>query len=706
MKAVKVYSIIKDNVLRSVGALVFMLAPTLFTACSEEINEGNFAIKSELTVADYVTENKEDFSSFAAVLNRVNLSESDNASSLMSVLSTRGNYTVFAPNNAAVAAFCEQKGVATVEELTQEDAILLAYSCIIDNGDESPYEEADFPTPGTFMKSNLNDRLLPCEMQTEGDQAYFVINKSSRVIKTNIELSNGMLHVVDAVIAPSSNNVYELIAEAGNMKVFAKLMELTSWADTMALPDRDVEYELVTREQTYKQSGVGGTLTIPQRRYLGYTAFAETDDVYESAFNIQVEKDEEGNISNWDAIFPTLKRDIEAKYPNLRNADLKSADNAINYFVAYHILEGKIAYNRFVHHYNEFNYKYGQSKDPQTTNVPTNVWDYYTTVGQSRGLMKITQLGDKGGNGDEDQINHEIFINRISVYNNTPTGNYEELGATVRGIKILPSNGQYDNSAQNGFYFPIDGVLWYDADVRKNLGSERIRIDMTTMLPEIASNGVRGQGYFRFPEGYFDNITNESSGTVMLYLHDAYSPNGGAWRDFQGDEIMACGQYDFVVKLPPVPQSGTYELRMGASHNTMRGMAQIYLGTDPYRLSPVGLPYDMRQTVGTVAIPWVADTDDQEENAENDKNMRNQGYMKAPRYFTVTNGKGDQPCREVGGSAAALRRIVTVANFDANKTYYLRFKSALKKLDAQLFLDYYEFVPTIIYNGAVAEDIW
>ena len=138
----------------------------------------------------------------------------------------------------------------------------------------------------------------------------------------------------------------------------------------------------------------------------------------------------------------------------------------------------------------------------------------------------------------------------------------------------------------------------------------------------------------------------------------------------------------------------------------MRGMAQIYLGTDPYRLSPVGLPYDMRQTVGTVAIPWVADTDDQEENAENDKNMRNQGYMKAPRYFTVTNGKGDQPCREVGGSAAALRRIVTVANFDANKTYYLRFKSALKKLDAQLFLDYYEFVPTIIYNGAVAEDIW
>ncbi len=702
----KAYYKIKNNLLRSVGALVLLLAPAIFAACSEEINEGNFAIKTEQTIADYVNENTEDFSSFAAVLNRVNLSDAQNASSLMSVLSARGNYTVFAPNNAAVAAFCERRGVATVDELTLEDAKLLAYSCIIDNGSESAYEEAEFPTPGTFAKSNLNDRLLPCEMKTEGDEAYYVINKTSRVVKTNVELSNGMLHVVDAVIAPSADNVYELIAAAGNMKVFAKLMELTAWSDTMALPDRDSDYELITREATYKQSGVGGTMTVMQRRYLGYTAFVETDEVYENAFSIQVEKDEEGNITNWDAIFPSIKKAIEDKMPGANETDLKSADNAVNRFVAYHILEGKMAYNRFVHHYNEFNYKYGTSKDPQTVNMPTNVWDYYPTVGKYRGLVKVTQLGDKGGSGDEDQINHEIFLNRISVYNNSPNGNYEELSASVRGLKISPSNGEYDNSAQNGFYFPIDGILWYDTETRKNLGNERIRIDMTTMLPEIASNSVRGQGYFFFPKGYFGNIVNESAGTVLLYLHDAYSPSGGAWRDFQGDEIMACGQYDFVVKLPPVPQSGTYELRMGASHNTMRGMAQIYLGTDPYRLNPVGLPYDMRQTVGTVAIPWVADTEDAEENAENDKNMRNQGYMKAPRYFTVTNGKGDQPCREVGGSAAALRRIVTVDYFDANKTYYLRFKSALKKLDAQLFLDYYEFVPTIIYNGATAEDIW
>ena len=58
------------------------------------------------------------------------------------------------------------------------------------------------------------------------------------------------------------------------------------------------------------------------------------------------------------------------------------------------------------------------------------------------------------------------------------------------------------------------------------------------------------------------------------------------------------------------------------------------------------------------------------------------------------------------GSAAAIRLIVTTADMKADKTYYLRFKSALKKLNGQLFVDYFEYVPTSVYNGATAEDIW
>jgi hypothetical protein len=40
------------------------------------------------------------------------------------------------------------------------------------------------------------------------------------------------------------------------------------------------------------------------------------------------------------------------------------------------------------------------------------------------------------------------------------------------------------------------------------------------------------------------------------------------------------------------------------------------------------------------------------------------------------------------------------------KTYYLRYKSALKKMDAEWFLDFIEIVPKEVYDGAVDEDIW
>ena len=105
-------------------------------------------------------------------------------------------------------------------------------------------------------------------------------------------------------------------------------------------------------------------------------------------------------------------------------------------------------------------------------------------------------------------------------------------------------------------------------------------------------------------------------------------------------------------------------------------------------------------------IPWVADVEDNAVNAENEKNLRNMGYLKGPQYFMMTNGKADTPVRQRGGDYAAIRRIITVANLQADKTYYFRFKSALRKTDAQFFMDYFEYVPTQIYNGPQPEDIW
>ena len=80
--------------------------------------------------------------------------------------------------------------------------------------------------------------------------------------------------------------------------------------------------------------------------------------------------------------------------------------------------------------------------------------------------------------------------------------------------------------------------------------------------------------------------------------------------------------------------------------------------------------------------------------------------MKAPNYFTIAGTKGAESARNASPSSPGLRRIVARQSMSPEKTYYLRYKSALKKMDAEWFLDFIEIVPKEVYDGAVDEDIW
>ena len=693
--------IIRYSITKYLGIALFALMAISFNSCKEEIDESNFAVKEDQTAWDLVS-STDSLSSIKSIFERVRLGNSDNASSLASVLSARGNYTVFAPTNTALKTYVESLGLDSIDKLTYEQAQLIAYSCIIDNGDLDAYETADFPgNSEAFSISNLNDRMLTTAQDSLAD---WVVNGIAKVINPDNEVSNGMVHVVGGVIVMSSDMICDMIYDTPNMKIMGRLFRETGLANLL-VEDRDEAYEEVDRADELQFNGIPGKFEVVKKRYLGYTAFVETDDVMLNWLGLtESDKilDEDGNLtdSSWNTILGKLKEKFG--YAAASNPDLTDTTDPLNMFASYHFLEGKIAPGHLVAHYNEYGYQYGSDKtNPQKLRYPVDVWDYYSTISPNRRLLKVTQVEDKVS--DE----HPLYINRFCEYD--VDNAYNELSVYNEGVEILQENGSYDTKAANGYIYPIKDVLLYSTAIREYLGSERMRVDISTMLPELMSNNRRGYKYTYFPHSYFNNMTKESTDTQILYLTDAYSPGGGNWRDFQGDEILLLGTYDVTLKLPPVPVEGTYELRMGISMNPLRGMAQIYFGTDPDRLSPAGLPVDMRQSASNnPAIPWVADVEDDAINAENDKNLRNQGYMKAPMYFCVTNGQGDQPCRLVEDlGLMPIRRIVTTAQMSPDQSYYFRFKSALKKTDAQFFLDYFEIVPTSVYNNtAKPEDIW
>lgn len=699
-------------------------------SCKEDISDDAYAIAQKKTILDYLSD-KPELSSIKQIFSEVKLGISDNASVLSSALSARGNYTVFAPNNEAIAAFVKEatNGESSdLSALTDEQKKAIALNCVIDNGDNSAYELADFPNNGMFAVTNLRDRRVSCKQDAEGD---YILNDESKVVETNLEASNGMLHVIDHVMVPSDNSIAELLAQAPNMRVMSKLLELTGYDEKLSLKTQEeeaFEKENVSHAGETKRLSdiVPVTFTYQSKRVIGYTGFVESDDVLNQDWQIDKPVYENEQITNWATIEAQLKQKCEAIYGTEASDNLKDPNNAINKFIAYHFMDGKIVMEdrSAVHHWNEYDYACGDSYAVKSsTNYTVNVWDYYTMMSGS--LIKITQTTDG-----------QYYINRISEYNTdwvgTNQGNYREKGVVALydnkpGLNINVSNKNtvtgedgtettYNNDGANGYYFPINHVLVNSDDTKNALSSERMRIDFTTIFPEFLSNDLRGSKAAYFPQGYFSNLTNESTDTKVYYMQEGFNGARFGWKDYQGDEFAVSGQYDFVIKLPRVPKDGTYELRLGISNNAERGMVQIYLGTTPDRMNPLGLPIDQREiTTDIPGQPWVDDETakyDRTTCLENDRNLRNQGYMKGPQYFHINgNNKDGKPVRNIAGAdrsdAAALRRILTAQTFKADQDYYLRFKLAVPDwATSRLFLDYLEFVPSSIYNGTTPEDIW
>jgi hypothetical protein len=205
-------------------------------------------------------------------------------------------------------------------------------------------------------------------------------------------------------------------------------------------------------------------------------------------------------------------------------------------------------------------------------------------------------------------------------------------------------------------------------------------------------------------EHYIDNVVAMSAETEFIYLpNQGYSGGSNSWMNYQIDEFNIQGIFDFTMKLPPVPYTGTYELRYGINANDNRGMAQVYIGTNKDNLPAIGIPLDLRSSSGTnpTATGWVSDANLGDDDAinENDKAMRNLSFMKGPKYIQLANSTNRD-------EQNALRKIIYTGQFEAGKTYYIRFKSVLSGTNYEFFYDYLELVPKSVYAGDEAEDKW
>lgn len=672
------------------GMMLAVASCISLNSCKENIDDSDLYTFTGEMMIDHFVNNPNTFSSYLQILDRVHPS-AHSVSTMHELLSARGHYTCFAPTNDAIQEYLDslyQIGTIaspSLETITDSVAEAIVFNSIIDTENNTAYASTSFDDP--MPTNNMNDRPIRVTYgndETGATEIY--INNYSKVIEKDIEVENGYIHTINKVISPSNATVGDLVQSTENTQFFGSLLRLTGWEKKLT-DYRDYDYDEIewngvkiagTAYTHPSDAGLSGMY--PLHRYLKYTMFVETDSVFNAK-----------GITDIESLKGYLRDNAYYDENTSYGDDYESEDNAINQFVAYHILRVGLDWSNMVTWSNEYGFYNGKLNDGKQFRV--NVWEYWETIGKHRRSIKITGIR-----------NNQKRINRCSAYN---LSNYREIASqvSIEGIAINQTNGTHDNNALNGYYFPINDLLLWTEDVPTKVLNERMRYDICSLLPEMISAGCRlnRTNNWYFPATYFENIPSMSQNTVFGYLPNKNGSGGaGSWDNYQSDEFNIRGKYDFVMKLPPVPYTGTYEIRYGINANGNRGMAQVYVGTNPNNLPAIGIPLDLRISGNSPLVGWKSDAELGSDEAINelDKQMRNNSYMKGPKYFCPASGvpgRNYQNC---------IRRIIFTGQLNAGETYYIRFKSVLSSSETQFFYDYLELVPKSIYNGDVAEDKW
>ncbi len=159
------------------------------------------------TIADFVAENS-DYSSLLAALEKAEL---------VTTLSGEGNFTVFAPNNAAFDALLSSLG-ATLDDLSKEDLTPILLNHVLDSKLTSSQLSTGYVDNLATFSTYINT--------TNGVQ----INGISTVTQADIERSNGVIHAVDAVITLPTVTTFA-VADPNFDTLQAALTDLTPATD-------------------------------------------------------------------------------------------------------------------------------------------------------------------------------------------------------------------------------------------------------------------------------------------------------------------------------------------------------------------------------------------------------------------------------------------------------------------------------------------
>ncbi len=675
-----------------------------FIACEDSVDSEHYYTFTGEMMSDYIN-NRPEYSDFARIVERADL---------MDLLSTYGHYTCFLPSNDAFAVYLQQNGLNTVEELSAGMCDTIARTHLVGNM-FTTLEMMD----GALNTANMNRQYLQISHEKDDNEnTVTVLNKSAQIYYAtqNDSVENGIVHPISAVLESYSAVLPDVMGENPRLSLFNEALKATG-LDSVIRQVRDESY--VRKENYYRYvSDFWVEIAVtPDERRIGFTVVAEPDDVFKEKAQIDVDDKANRLRQLYDYAARTIvKKTGEENEDYWKFENITNPNNPLYRFMAYHIVTRDVKGENLLtgrpFQYAQFDsYSMGVHQDK------VNPTDWYETL-LPRTMMKFERLTAKG-----DHFRNTAYSTDARHYVNRRDDEVHD----IRGAEVNPTvESQYENVALNGMYFYVDDIVNFTQEVQDKVQNMRIRMDFSTVFPEIMTNGIRqngspevddnssiadetfknGKNYY-FPDGYLANVTMRGS-FELVYRR----PHINFWS-YAGDEFNLFGDYDFEFRLPPVPYTGEWQVRLGFCALPTRGMAQIYFDGVAQ-----GIPLDMRKFLNSGAVMgdnFITDLEDydaltEEEKAEEQKALRALGYYRGP-YGGYHSG-GSWPPNEFVTNPRTQRVVLYQGTITADKDHFLRIRSASKsKLgnNNEFMIDYMELVPKSVWgsngSGEMEDDL-
>lgn len=724
---------IKKNIKVAFMALAALLATGPLTSCSDEPDSEYFYAFTGEMMSDYM-KNREQYSEFAAIVEKANL---------MSLLSTYGKYTCFMPDNDAVNRYLQGRGLSSVDELSPEDCDTIARTHLVNN----IYSTFEM-TQDCLPDYNLLGRYIATSQGVDEDSnavvyleglAHIIFEKTyadGTTVHQNDSVENGIVQPIDMVIEKSNSFLADILRDNDKIGIFYEALVATKVNDEIAdWQDQDYEREkLKYKYYKYKSHVRNEVAWVPDHKRAGFTVFVEPDSLLKAKF---VEYGIDTSKGNLHALYDLAVQIYDPVYgsgdaehrddqkPGWQWSDdlstLKDSINPLKRFIQYHIL------NRYVQGTEFLTALKIEPETKEPFGFETrwmNAVEWYQTL-LPHTMIKVEMLSKYARQdinfkalpgvdiyGADADKKERHFLNR----------RYEAPEYTFRGA-LVDDKVETDpvHDALNGHYYYVDDIVKFDKNVRDKVQNMRIRMDFSTVFPELMTNGMRLKGDFRkddgynapadesenpkngknyqFPMGYLDGVSFNSSGHLVYRR-----PHWEFWS-WQGDEWNLFGDYDFTFRIPPVPYSGEWQLRLGFAPLETRGVMQVYFDGIPQ-----GIPLDMMNTLESEFYLGNRVKDDGqletykktsvEDLAAEQKLLKNLGGYRAPRAcynWDPSNNRKNYSW----GMVHMMRRILCQTYIDATKDHYIRFRVASDGKQGnnnEFMLDYFEMVPKSVYG--------